>query len=236
MGAGMKKWGFCLLVVVFLSGISFLSPSPEYQKKLIQVFATPAWSAESAGSGEKISKTGIPYVSDTPPAGAEELYNAIRARRGGKLLNLDRMLLNSPEFARGWNTMFAAIRGKLDVSLKLRELAIVTIGAMNKANYEWDAHAPIFLSAGGTQEQLNAIKKGVPDAIKNTKLFDESERATLALTYEMTRNVTVKKATMAKIRSILPTQQVVELIGTIAGYNMVSRFLIATGIDPEEAK
>lgn len=137
MGAGMKKWGFCLLVVVFLSGISFLSPSPEYQKKLIQVFAAPAWSAESAGSGEKISKTGIPYVSDTPPAGAEELYNAIRARRGGKLLNLDRMLLNSPEFARGWNTMFAAIRGKLDVSLKLRELAIVTIGAMNKANYEW---------------------------------------------------------------------------------------------------
>ena len=83
---------------------------------------------------------------------------------------------------------------------------------------------------------MDAIKKGVPDALKNTKLFDESECATLALTYEMTRNVAVKKATMAKIRSLLPTQQVVELIGTIAGYNMVSRFLIATGIDPEEAK
>ena len=236
MGAAMKKWGFYLCVVVSLSGISFLSPSPDYDGNLIQVFATPAWSAESAGGGEKISKSGIPYVSDTPPAGSEELYNAIRARRGGQLANLDRMLLNSPEFARGWNTMFAAIRGKLDVSLKLRELAIVTIGVMNKADYELEAHAPIFLSAGGTQEQLNAIKKGVPAAIKNTKLFDESERATLALTYEMTRDVTVKKATMAKIRSILPTQQVVELIGTIAGYNMVSRFLVATGIDPEEAK
>jgi alkylhydroperoxidase family enzyme len=236
MGSAMKKWGFCLLVVVSLSGVSFLSPSPDYHGNLIQVFAAPAWSAESVGDGEKISKTGIPYVSDTPPAGSEELYNAIRARRGGKLANLDRMLLNSPAFARGWNTMFAAIRGQLDVSLKLRELAIVTIGAINKAEYEWQAHAPIFLSAGGTQEQLNAIKKGIPAAIKNSKLFDESERATLALTYEMTRNVTVKKATMAKIRSILPTQQVVELIGAIAGYNMVSRFLIATGIDPEEAK
>jgi hypothetical protein len=52
----------------------------------------------------------------------------------------------------------------------------------------------------------------------------------------MTRNVAVKNATMAKIRSLLPTQQVVELIGTIAGYNMVSRFLIATGIDPEGVK
>jgi alkylhydroperoxidase family enzyme len=236
MDTGVKKWGFCLLVIVLLSGLSFLSPAPDYQRNLIPVFAPAVWSAESAGGGQTISKTGIPYAPDTPPAGAEQIYSAILARRGGKLLNLDRMLLNSPEFAQGWNTMFGAIRGKLAVSIKLRELAIVTIGAMNKAGYEWQAHAPIFLSAGGTQKQLDAIKKGVPDAIKNSKLFDESGRATLALAYEMTRNVAVKKATMAKIRSLLPTQQVVELIGTIAGYNMVSRFLIATGIDPEEAK
>jgi alkylhydroperoxidase family enzyme len=236
MEIGGKKWKFCLLVIVFLSGLFLWEPSLDYQRNLIQVFSSSAWSAESTGGGQRISKMGIPYASDTPPAGAEQIYSAILARRGGKLSNLDRMLLNSPEFAQGWNTMFGAIRGKLAVPLKLRELAIVTIGAMNKADYEWQAHAPVFLSAGGSQEQLDAIKKGVPDAIKNTKLFDESERATLALTYEMTRNVTVKKATMAKIRSLLPAQQVVELIGTIAGYNMVSRFLIASGIDSDEAK
>jgi alkylhydroperoxidase family enzyme len=176
----------------------------------------------------------IPYITEPPPAEAIEAYRAILARRGGKLLNLDRMLLNSPEFAQGWNTMFGIIRGKLSVSLKLRELAICAVGVMNRADYEYVAHAPIFLSAGGTQEQLDAIKKGGPDAIGDTELFDESERATLALTYEMTRNVAVEKATMAKVRSVLPTQQVVELIGTIAGYNMVARFLVATGIDPEE--
>jgi len=201
------------------------------------ILVISAWllgSDESAGGGQKISRTGIPYASETPPAGSEEIYKAILARRGGKLLNLDRMLLNSPELAQGWNTMLGVIRGKLSVSLKLRELAICAIGVINNADYEYVMHAPIFLSAGGTQEQLNAIKKGVPDAIKNTKLFDESERATLSLTYEMTRNVTVKKEIMAKIRSLLPTQQVVELVGTIAGYNMASRFLIATGIDPEE--
>jgi alkylhydroperoxidase family enzyme len=76
--------------------------------------------------------------------------------------------------------------------------------------------------------------KDVSTAINDTKLFDESERATLALTYEMTRNITVANTTMARVRSILPDQQVVELVGTIAGYNMVSRFLIATGIDLEE--
>jgi alkylhydroperoxidase family enzyme len=39
---------------------------------------------------------------------------------------------------------------------------------------------------------------------------------------------------MARVRAILPDQQVVELVGTIAGYNMVSRFLVATGIEVEE--
>lgn len=187
----------------------------------------------AADSEHKVSKAGIPYASDTPPAGAEQIYKAILVRRGGKLMNLDRMLLNSPEFAQGWNTMFGAVRGKLDLSLRLRELVYMTVGAMNKADYEWQAHTPIFLTAGGTQEQLNAIKKDVPDAIKNTELFDELEGATLALIHEMTRNVTVEKATMAKIRSLLPTQQVVELIGTIAACNMISRFLVATGIDPD---
>ena len=148
-------------------------------------------------------------------------------------MNLDRMLLHSPAFARGWNTMFGAIRGQLALSPKLRELAIMAIGAINKADYEWVAHAPEFLSAGGTKTQMEALKD-VSIAMNNTKLFDESERATLALTYEMTRTITVAQPAMARVRAILPDQQVVELVGTIAGYNMVSRFLIATGIDLEE--
>lgn len=73
----------------------------------------------------------------------------------------------------------------------------------------------------------------MPAAINNTRLFDEAERATLALTYEMTRNITVEDATMKRVRTILPDQQVVELVGTIAGYNMVSRFVVAIGIEME---
>ena len=92
---------------------------------------------------------------------------------------------------------------------------------------------PDFLAAGGTKAQIEALKD-VRTAINNDKLFDESERAALALTFEMTRNITVADRTMARARAILPDQQVVELVGTIAGYNMVSRFLVATGIEVEE--
>ena len=182
---------------------------------------------------QRISKSGIPYRPDNAQAGPEDIVKAIRARRGGKLLNLDRMLLNSPAFAQAWNTMFGVIRGKLALSPKLRELAIMAVGAINKADYEWVSHTPDFLSAGGTKAQMEALKD-VSTAINNAQLFDESERATLALTHEMTRNITVAQSTMGRVRAILPDQQIIELVGTIAGYNMVSRFLIATGIDSEE--
>ncbi len=175
-----------------------------------------------------VSKTGVPYLTDDkvgPPA----LVESIRARRpGGKLLNLDRILLYSPNFAKGWNGMFAAIRGQLALPAKLRELPIMAIAVLNKADYEWAQHEPEFMKAGGTPAQLAALRKLDPTP------FDAAERAALQLTIEMTREVQPKQATIDAVRKLLPDQQVVELIGTIAGYNMVSRFLLATGVELEQ--
>jgi alkylhydroperoxidase family enzyme len=168
----------------------------------------------------------IPYADENKAP--QELVQSIKARRtGGKLLNLDRMLLNSPEFAKGWNSMFGAIRGKLVLPGMLREIAIMSIGVLNHADYEWLQHEPVFLKVGGTQAQLAALKKG------DDAPFDEAGKATLALTREMTRDVKVRPETMKRIRAVLPNDQVVELIGTIAGYNMVSRFVVATGVEAE---
>jgi alkylhydroperoxidase family enzyme len=183
----------------------------------------------SAPSQARMSKMGIPYVSDDDKNVPPDLMAAIRSRRGGKLLNLDRMLLHSPNFAKGWNTMFAAIRGQLTLPGNLRELPIMAIAVLNKSDYEWAQHESEFLKAGGTREQLAALKELRADA----KLFDAKELAALQLTIEMTREVQPKKETVDKVRALLPDQQVVELVGTIAGYNMVSRFLLATGVDIE---
>ncbi len=180
-----------------------------------------------------ISLSGIPYKPDDATAGPPDVVNAIRARRAGaKLLNLDRMLLHSPAFAQGWNAMFGAIRGKMALSARLRELAIMSVGVINRAEYEWRQHEPEFLAAGGTKAQLAAMRDPVAALVDSTN-FDEAEQATLALTYEMTTKVAVSNATMRRVRAVLPDAQVVELAGTIAGYNMVSRFVVATGVEME---
>ncbi|HEY6176002.1 MAG TPA: carboxymuconolactone decarboxylase family protein [Kofleriaceae bacterium] len=201
---------------------------------LAAVCAAPALADQAATTSPKtVSRMGIPYKPDDDQIGPKELVDAIRSRRpGGKLLNLDRILLHSPAYAKGWNGLFAAIRGQLSLPPKLRETAIMAVGALNQADYEWVQHESEYLKAGGTQAQLAALKN-VAAAAKNDKLFDEGERATLALTEEMTRSIKVSDATMKRIRKALPLDQVVELVGTIAGYNMASRFLVATGVELE---
>jgi alkylhydroperoxidase family enzyme len=196
--------------------------------------ASTALAQQPAKQPPAVSKTGIPYVAEDGPGVPPDLVAAIKARRGGKLLNLDRMLLHSPKFAQGWNTMFGVIRNQLSVSPKLRELTIMAIGVLNNADYEWIQHEPEFLKAGGTPDQLQALRKNIEGAEKDAKLFDDSERATLALTREMTKNIAVSDATMKRIRGLLNNdQQLIELIGTISGYNMVSRFVVATGLEAE---
>jgi alkylhydroperoxidase family enzyme len=174
----------------------------------------------------------IPNVSDADLKPVD-VVAAVRQRRGGSLLNLDRMLLNSPAYAIGWNGFLGAVRNKLSLAPKLRELAICAVAVLNDADYELVQHAPEWLQAGGTQAQLDALQD-VASAIDNDALFDASERATLALTRQMTLQVQVDDACFDRMRAALPDpQQQVELVGVIAAYNMVSRFLVALQVAPE---
>ena len=72
------------------------------------------------------------------------------------------------------------------------------------------------------------------EAVRNTALFDAAERAVILLTLDMTGRVEVSDTTFSAVRAALPNDQlVVELAGVIAAYNMVSRFLVALGVEPE---
>lgn len=180
--------------------------------------------------------TNIPYITDADidqQRVSAELVAAIRARRAnGSLLNLDRMLLHSPPLARGWNTFLGAIRRDLNVSPLLRELAICAVAKLNRAEYEWLQHAPEFLSAGGTQAQLDTLQN-IDTAPGNDIAFSELQRLVLTLTEEMSRHIDVRPATMMALRNYLPDREVAEIVGVIAAYNMVSRYLVALGIGPE---
>ena len=115
----------------------------------------------------------IPY-QPLDLAEPQPLVDAIRKRRGGTLLNLDRILLYSPPLAEGWNGFLGNVRTRLSLSPKLRELAICIVAKLNHADYEFHHHAPEFLKGGGTQAQLDAL--GDLASAARATVFDATER------------------------------------------------------------
>jgi alkylhydroperoxidase family enzyme len=157
----------------------------------------------------------------------------IRARRGATgLLNLDRMLLHSPPLAEGWNLYVGKVRREFQLPDKLRELAICVVAILNGAEYEMHHHAPLWIKSGATAQQVAALRR--LDQSAELAEFDATERAVIQLTMEMTRKVHVTETTLRAAREHLPNdRQLVELIAVVATYNMVSRFLVATGVEIE---
>jgi AhpD family alkylhydroperoxidase len=174
----------------------------------------------------------LPYLP-ADLAEPAELVAAVRARRGGALLHLDRMLLHSPALARGWNGFLREVRGGLSLDPRLRELVICAVALLNDAPYELHHHAPEWLAAGGTRDQLAALER-TGAVCWDEPLFDAREQAALRLAAELTRAVAVSDETLAEVRALLGDRETVELVGVVATYNMVSRFLVALGVEPEE--
>jgi alkylhydroperoxidase family enzyme len=163
----------------------------------------------------------------------EELMAAIRQRRGGTLLNLDRALLWSEPLARGWNAYLKNVRTALSVSPKLRELGICTVALITGARYEYDHHAPEFLAAGGTQAELDALDRYVGGDGDPPQPLGQDEALVVQYAAAMTRDVAVPQPLFDRVAARFDTTHVVELTAAIATYNMVARFLVALGVSPE---
>ncbi len=178
----------------------------------------------------------LPDWTPERKAQPQDLVDAILARRGGTLLNLDKALLWSEPLARGWNTYLKAVRTELPTSRKLRELGICTVALLTGAHYEYHHHAPDFLAAGGTQAQLDALNTFVqanPRGIPADPSLGEVDKLVIRYAAQMTLDVKVSDEVFDALRGHFDETQIVELTSAIATYNMVARFLVALGITPE---
>jgi alkylhydroperoxidase family enzyme len=176
----------------------------------------------------------LPFVA--PPGDVTE---RIRQRRGGKLIPLDGMLLHSPEFADGWNSMLGAVRGKSTLPADIRELAILRVAARNGADAEWIAHEPLARQAGLGDEQIAAIGVGGvtgagPGSTVDTVTLSPPQWAALSYADAVTMHVTVPEEIFGAVRAHFDDRQILELTVIVAAYNMVSRVLVALEVRPDE--
>lgn len=171
----------------------------------------------------------LPYPDLQSPE-LHPLVERIVAERGS-VLHLYQMLMHSPPLAEGWLGFLTSVRQRLALSGGLRELVIMQVAHLNGAPYEAEQHAPIALREGLSRAQLDALPQWQASTV-----FSPLQRAALRLADTMTRDVQVPAALMQEVRAQLDERQVVELVGTIAAYNMVSRFLEALQIHSTDAR
>jgi AhpD family alkylhydroperoxidase len=168
----------------------------------------------------------IPLVipGTKPELAAQEAQ--IMAERG-RISPLYGVLLNSPPIAHGWEQMLSAVRNRNSIPAGLRELVILRVAVLNRAPYEFDAHVPHALAAGVSAEAVEA-SRSLPLAADAP--FTEAQRVALRLTDAMTRDIDVPDALYADVRQHFDVQGQIDLVATVAAYNMVSRFLVALQI------
>jgi 4-carboxymuconolactone decarboxylase len=148
----------------------------------------------------------------------------ITAERG-RVSPLYQVLLNSPPLAQGWEQLLTAVRNRSSVPALLREMVILREAVLNRARYEFEAHVPHALAAGMPPEKIEALRD--PEAGAQTAMFSALERHVIALTDAMTRDIEVPDSVFDPLKPFFTEQQRVDLVATVASYNMVSRFLVA---------
>ena len=171
----------------------------------------------------------IPYADLTNPE-AKPLVERIVAERGG-VLHLYQMLLHSPPVASGWLNYLTAIRQQSTLPGGLRELVIMRIAVLNGAPYEAEQHAPIALREGVSQVQLDDL-----DNWQQSKSYDATQRAVLAYTDAMTKDIHVSPEVFAAVKAVMTDRLLVELTATVGAYNMVSRLLEALQIHSHDQR
>jgi alkylhydroperoxidase family enzyme len=168
----------------------------------------------------------VDYPS-TDSAEAQAVVEQIKKERGGRFPHLFHMQLYNPAIADGWLRLGTAVRFKGELDDATRELAICLVARTTGAEYEWRAHRRIALDAGFSEAALDGILNW------RSGEFNEKQRAVLALTEQLTRNVNVDDKTFDAVRPHLSPRQIVELVTTVSYYNMVARFLVGLEIDLE---
>lgn len=173
------------------------------------------------------------------PGTRPELADVERSilRERGAISPLYQALLNSAPIASGWEKFLTAVRKQTTVPPALRELIILRIAVLNRAPFEFDEHVAHARQAGVSDAKMEAVKHWRKEAraedggrAEAVESFTADERLVLEIADAMTRDIEVPDALMARIAARFDPRGVLEVVATVAAYNMVSRLLVALRI------
>ena len=164
-------------------------------------------------------KTMIDHLLSGPRAGADGPFN---------------VLLRSPEMGDLAQQFGAAMRFNSSIPRKLNELAIIITARYWTSQFEWQAHHRAALQAGLSPTIADAIAQG-----KRPTGMQNDEETVYNFCVELLNTKQVGDATYKAVKDAFGERGVVDLIGVMSWYQMVSmllntdRYPLPEGTQPE---
>lgn len=145
------------------------------------------------------------------------VYDRIASGARGGVGGPFSVLLHSAELASRVEQLGVFLRYECSVPQRLRELAILVVGAHWKADYEWYAHARIAASHGISAEVIEAIGTGAEPPFDS-----DADRVVFSFARELLRAGRVADASYAPVRELLGDTGCVELTGLLGYYTLLA--------------
>jgi alkylhydroperoxidase family enzyme len=165
----------------------------------------------------------LPYLE---PHQVAPRYRDMLARN----TNLHKLLVNSPEMAKAFNAVGEYIRFASKLDPRLRELAILQVGWMEKSEYEFTHHVKIGEEFGVADEDIRGL---IAESAGEPSNLEPIAKAILKGAREMVRDLGMSDATFFEIKQHLSDEQMTDLVLTIAFYCAVVRVLATMKIENE---
>ena len=86
----------------------------------------------------------VPLIDEQTAVEHSDLIAKIKGSRGGRLINIYRLMLHSPSLANAWFDLNQAVRYGTEIDGQSREIAVIRVAILNNVDYVLRAHGPAY--------------------------------------------------------------------------------------------
>jgi alkylhydroperoxidase family enzyme len=157
----------------------------------------------------------------------EEAREVLAPMRGlGPVLNIFATLAHHPKLLKRWLVFGNHVLAKSTVPPRERELVILRIGWLCRAEYEWGQHVIIGKATGLTDEEIVRVTEG-PDAAG----WSEFDATLLRAADELHHDARISDETWAALAARYDTHQLIEVPMLVGQYHLVGFTLNSLGVE-----
>lgn len=172
----------------------------------------------------------LPYLrrEDLDQAGQDVWDGVVGTRPAGLvgehggLVGPFNAFVHAPGVGRRLSALGGTLRFKTSIERRLSELAIITVGARWKAEFEWFAHSRMAVEHGVSDAVVAAIGRG-----EDPPFEADDERAVYSVARELTSTGRLDQVTYDAARRLLGDEGMVELVSLCGYYTLISYLLNA---------